>query len=41
MIVGRMNIKAFAKRFAKTQRFTDKDMGALIENMGAWVLRGA
>lgn len=39
-IVSRMDVKAFANRFAKTRRFTDKDMGALIEKMGMWLLRG-
>ena len=39
-IVRRMDVKAYANRFARNIKFTDKDMGALIESMGEWVLRG-
>lgn len=39
-IVKRMDVSAFANRFAKNIKFTDKDMGALIQSMGKWVLRG-
>lgn len=40
VIVSKMDVPAFADRFARTRRFTDKDMGALIEKMGMWLLRG-
>lgn len=40
IIVQRMDISKFAKRFSKNRRFTDDDMGKLINAMGAWVLRG-
>ncbi len=39
-IVRRMDVLAFARQFSKNQKFTDKDMGALIEKMGTWLLRG-
>lgn len=39
-IVDRMDVAAFARRFSKSRRFTDSDMGELIEGMGKWVLRG-
>jgi hypothetical protein len=39
-IVERLDVSAFANRFARNIKFTDKDMGALIESMGKWVLRG-
>ncbi len=40
VIVQRMDVMAFVNRFSKKHRFTDKDMGRLIERMGKWVLRG-
>jgi mono/diheme cytochrome c family protein len=40
IITSKMDIGKFADRFSKTRRFTDKDMGALIEKMGEWLLRG-
>lgn len=40
IIVSRMDVGAFAGRFSKTRKFTDKNMGQLISNMGKWVLRG-
>lgn len=40
IIVSRMDIKTFADRFHKNRKFTDKDMGSLIERMGKWLLRG-
>ena len=40
IIVERLSIPDFAKRFAKRVKFTDKDMGNLIESMGTWLLRG-
>ena len=38
--VSRTDVLAFAGRFGKSRKLIDKDMRALIENMGAWVLRG-
>lgn len=40
IIVSKMDVAAFARRFAKKQRFTDNDMGDLIERMGLHLLRG-
>ena len=40
IIVGRINVTAFAKQFSNRAKFTDKDMGALISEMGKWLLRG-
>ncbi len=40
IIVGRMDVMAFAAQFSKSQKFTDKDMGTLISKMGKWLLRG-
>ena len=40
IIVERMDVVAFAAQFSKSQKFTDKDMGALISKMGKWLLRG-
>lgn len=39
-IVNRLDVKPIIQRFHKDPKFTDKDMGALIEGMGAWILRG-
>ena len=39
-IVQQMDVASFAKRFVKNLKFTDKEMGALIESMGKWILRG-
>ena len=39
-IVNRMDVVSFTKKWAKKVKFTDNDMGALIESMGKWVLRG-
>lgn len=39
-IVKKLDVGRCADRFAKNRKFTDKDMGALIEKMGAWILRG-
>ena len=39
-VVERMDLGAFAARFSKSRRFTDDDMGRLIERMGKFVLRG-
>ena len=40
IIVKRMDAQKFAARFSGKRRFTDKDMRALIERMGKWLLRG-
>ena len=40
IIVDRLDVKAFTKRFSPKQNVNDKDMRALIEGMGKWVLRG-
>ncbi len=39
-IVDQIDVLEFASRFSKRPKFTDKDMGTLIEGMGRWVLRG-
>lgn len=39
-IVEQMDLERFAKRFHDDPKFTDKDMGRLIEGMGKWMLRG-
>lgn len=39
-IVSKLDVDAFVRRFSKRKKFTDKDVGALIETMGEWVLRG-
>ncbi len=40
IIVGRMNVKQFARRFSKKQGFTDEVMRDLVGKMGKWFLRG-
>lgn len=40
IIVGEMDVLAFADRFYKDLKFTDNDMGALLDKMGRWLLRG-
>ncbi len=40
IIVSRMDTGKFAARFSRSRKFTDNDMGKLIEKMGEWVLRG-
>ena len=40
VIVSRMEVLPFAKRFNKSEKFTDNDMGKLISRMGKWLLRG-
>ncbi len=40
IIVDRLDVKAFARRFSKSQKLTDKDMRGLISKMGKWLLRG-
>ncbi len=39
IIVSRMDTGKFAERFSRSRRFTDKDMEALIQPMGTWLLR--
>jgi len=39
-IVQRMEVLPFVRRFSKRQKFTDKDMEAVISSMGKWILRG-
>ncbi len=40
LIVAQMDVKKFTARFSNKRRFTDNDMGDLIEDMGKWILRG-
>lgn len=40
IIVSRMEVGPFVKRFSKRRKFTDKDMKEVIERLGKWVLRG-
>lgn len=40
LIVGRMNVEAFAAKYSKSKRLTDDNMRALIAKMGKWLLRG-
>ncbi len=40
LIVERLDVAAFAKRFSKNRSLTQKPIRALIEAMGYWVLRG-
>ena len=40
LIVERMDVGAFAKRFSRSRSVTQKPIRALIESMGHWVLRG-
>lgn len=40
LIVQQMDVGAFVSQFAKTRKFTDKDMGEVISRLGHWVLRG-
>lgn len=40
IIVGRMDVLKFARRFSKSRKVNDKDNRALIEKMGIWLLRG-
>ncbi|MEM7557816.1 MAG: DUF1592 domain-containing protein [Planctomycetota bacterium] len=39
-IVAKMDMAGFVRRFTKKRQFTDNNVGAFIENMGMWVLRG-
>ena len=40
IIVKRMDVPAFAQKFSRGRKFTDKDMRPLIAKMGQWLLRG-
>jgi hypothetical protein len=40
LIVNKMDVIAFAAQFSKSQLLTDDSMRGLIEEMGAWILRG-
>ena len=40
IVVSRMDVGSFVGKFSKRRKFTDKDMADVIENLGAWVLRG-
>ena len=40
IVVERMDVPKFAKRFHSSRRLIDKDNRALIERMGRWLLRG-
>ena len=39
IIVGKMNVRQFAKRFSRKQGFTDDVMRDLVAKMGKWLLR--
>ena len=40
IIVSRMDVKPFVKKFSNRRKFTDKDMADVISKLGKWVLRG-
>ncbi len=40
IIVKRMDVPAFAQKFSRGRKFTDKDMRPLVAKMGQWLLRG-
>lgn len=40
IIVSRMNVPDFTRRFHRSRKLVDKDNRALIESMGKWLLRG-
>lgn len=40
IIIEKMNIQQFTRRFSRSKLLVDKDNRALIENMGKWLLRG-
>jgi len=40
IVVGRMDVAAFARRFSSSRKLTDDSMRGLIAKMGPWVLRG-
>ncbi|MEM7474072.1 MAG: DUF1592 domain-containing protein [Planctomycetota bacterium] len=39
-VVAKLDMAAFVRRFTKKRKFTDNDVGAFIESMGQWILRG-
>lgn len=40
LIVSRMNVDEFCRRFSRSRRLIDKDNRDLISKMGKWILRG-
>lgn len=40
IIVDRMDVEQFVRRFSKNNKLTDKSMGDVIEKVGRWLLRG-
>ena len=40
IVVGKMNVRQFVRRFSKKQGFTDDIMRDLVAKMGQWFLRG-
>ncbi|MCZ6795208.1 MAG: DUF1592 domain-containing protein [Planctomycetota bacterium] len=40
IIVGRMDVEAFAAKFSKSRKLTDDSLRGLISKMGKWLLRG-
>lgn len=40
IIVKRMDVEQFVRRFSRNNRLTDKSMGDVIEKVGRWLLRG-
>lgn len=40
IIVSRMDVLKFIRRFSKNNKLTDKSMGDVIEKVGRWLLRG-
>ncbi len=40
IIVSRMDVTTFVRKYSNKQKFTDKDMGDAISKVGQWLLRG-
>lgn len=40
IIVRRMDVEQFVRRFTRSNKLTDKSMGEVIEKVGRWLLRG-
>ena len=40
IIVSRMEVEKFVRRFTRNNKLTDKSMGDVIEKVGRWLLRG-
>ena len=40
IIVSRMDVSKFVRRFSRNNKLTDKSMGDVIEKVGRWLLRG-